>query len=381
MELPRSPCPYFTGSVVVGSSENYPNKDFLSECAKNEEGVACWDEILKQVLFTKGVSEMFYEAQEFYKDISGFSNRCHYLMHNIGIAAYGLFLEDRFSILSEGIQFCGNGFLHGFMEAYIGDTGDPEAAGEICRFIGNNLVGIAQDANLSCHHGIGHGAIEVAIGRGISQEDEMVKTSLGFCEKSSTNQNELYRCATGVFNFVSVLYTEAIQENEHYFTDEEIFSICHKQKERHKQACYDQLNVLLMYINGTDFKNTLYSILDNVEDRYQKSAISHVAPNLTLNKRNEDKNTVNSAIMACRELRKELRDRCFIGIIGLFLEHGGGDGYKDGIEFCSNDVLRQDEKDTCFSGMAYEVYFWYSKNKGDEICYGLEEKYHQYCEI
>ncbi|MCP6719993.1 MAG: cupredoxin domain-containing protein [Patescibacteria group bacterium] len=369
--------PYFTGKITV--IDGSQARAAQSKCKDDKNSFECWQEILLTTLDKKGVEATFDRLAELYVSESYFPLACHYLTHNIGIAAYKHYLKDKDSVLTPKAAYCANGFYHGFMEAFLTVTKDPEKAKAFCIYVDSKLTKDAPDAALQCYHGVGHGAIETTLARWTRPdggEDEMVKPALEICEAISDAPEELYRCTSGVFNTIANFYTSggfgltANMENPLW--------LCDKQPDEYKLSCYGNMNTVLRWIAGEDFQKAA-RFIEQIPDRaYTAPALRYLANMYTLFLA---RGNYTGAVENCRALDKSLHVSCIEGFAHGFLEQGvPGEEYIEAFAFCRADALSEEEREICFK-YALNLDGWYDKEKVKEICKTVEEDYRQYCII
>lgn len=367
--------PYFGGTIrVVEGNKNVERANF---CEKEEHSMRCWQEKLFVVLNEKGLDAAYDLLSDLYVKEAGFPLQCHNLAHNIGIEAYKLYLRDRDSVLTPKAVYCANGFYHGFMEALLTATGNLDEAKGFCAYVDEKIGAKAPDAALQCYHGIGHGAIEATVSnrKGEKGEWTFVRPALELCEKVSDTPEQLYRCASGVFNAIANFYiTEqyglsARKDNPLWF--------CQEQPDRYKDSCYGNMNTTLLWLGGNDFSKAAKYVEAMPDDKYAVSAIRYLAglSTLYLAKQNPA-----DAIFACRALQERLYSPCIGGFTHGFLEHGTPDReYEDALNFCRTPIMNTMEQEVCLRYALGNLSGWYPREKAVQICQSQEEKLRQYC--
>lgn len=366
--------PYFKGKIIV--SDNFTSFKNNEACKENKHTLECWQEELLATLNRKGVAEAFDLVAKFYVEEPEFPQSCHYLSHNIGIAAYRHYLRDKNSVLTPKAAYCANGFYHGFMEALLTASKDIAEAKSFCNYVGVKLSKEAPDAKLQCHHGIGHGAIETALTdwSGGKSEEEMVRPALEICEKTSSSAEELYRCTSGIWNAIANFYVKGefgLKADESY-----PMHLCDKQKDEYKESCYGNMNTVLVWLGKGDFGRSASYIEKIPEDKHQLSAIRYLANMYTLS---YARGNYERAINACRVLKGELFQPCLEGFAHGFLENGFPEKeYLEALDLCKSAALKEDEREICLN-YALNLSGWYGAEKVKAICSSLEERYKKYC--
>lgn len=365
--------PYFTGVITV-IEETDPTGP-QTNCVKDPESFDCFQDKILAVLEKEGIDATFDALAKLYVEDPRVVPVCHYLTHNIGLAAYKHYLKDKDSVLTPKAAYCANGFYHGFMEAYLTASGDVGKAKEFCVYVGEKLNSSAPDAELQCYHGIGHGAIEASLARlpSARNEEEIIKPALETCEEAASTDEELYRCTSGVFNAVANFYTTG--EFGFEVDEENPVWLCDKQPENYQESCYGNMNTVLVWLARHDFQKAI-GFIDHLPEERAVSAVRYLANMYTLRIARENH---QRAISECRLLKENLRVPCIEGFAHGFLENGTpGEEYKDSFAFCRNEFLNEEERDVCFK-YALNLGGWYPIAKAKEICNTVEAEYQKYC--
>jgi len=366
--------PYFTGKIIVkGENKNNEKDVSKKECRSSNSSEYCWQEDILSVLEEGGISAAFDRLAALYNNDPNFRFSCHYVSHNVGIASYAYFLKDRDSILTPKASYCANGFYHGFMEAFLGANLDPQEAREFCGYIDEKMTSQAPDASLQCFHGIGHGAMDMAIiSEGVKGgELEMIGPALQICENASETPEQLYRCASGIFNGIANFYIK--DDYDLSINKEDPLWVCHEQQDKYKEPCYGNMIPLLFWLEDNDFSQAAYYIESIGEETQEISAIKYLAGLGALYEGSE------YAVEDCRFLKKHLRLPCIEGFVQGFLEHGEpGLEYQEAFSFCRSLSMTYQEKEACFR-YALNLGGWYSKEKVKEICAGVDAEYRKFC--
>ncbi|MEX0877510.1 MAG: hypothetical protein WDZ40_01445 [Candidatus Spechtbacterales bacterium] len=367
--------PSFVGRIVVlDEGAATAAKD---ACEENLNSQKCWDLRLAQALEEEGLDASLDLLGELYKSNTQFAHSCHAMAHNIGILAYNLYLDDPESVLSNKAYSCANGFFHGFMEAVITIDGDISTAADVCAYFGEKLSKDVPDAQYQCHHGIGHGILDLASASNnyLSDEAALVGFALPLCEATSSNEEQLFRCASGVFNGVANMYIEGSQGFA--INESDPIWLCHNQKEEYKRSCYGNMNSLLLWISDNDFKKAL-SYTKNIQDNKQLAvAVKYLAAIAMLYK---DKNEPLEVVRECDTFSPELASTCIEGVVDGILEHGTpGLEAEEGIEFCESVKGLRNIQTMCFESLFRIVHGLYSAEKANHVCQNVSEEYQEVC--
>ena len=199
----------------------------------------------------------------------------------------------------------------------------------------------------------------------------MIGPALQICENASETPEQLYRCASGIFNGIANFYITGdygLSSNK-----EDPLWICHEQQDKYKEPCYGNMNSILFWLGGNHFSQAAYYVESIGEENQEISAIKYLAGLGALYEGSE------YAVEDCRSLKKHLRLPCIEGFVQGFLEHGEpGFEYQEAFSFCRSPTMTHQEKETCFR-YALNLGGWYSREKVQEICAGVDAEYRKFC--
>ena len=368
--------PYFTGKITVVENISQ-NSMQSSECQINPDAKVCFRESLFATLDTKGLDKALDQVSNLYRSKPVFAGYCHDIMHDIGHQAYKNYLQNKNSVISSKAFYCANGFYHGFMASFLSANPDLARAHDFCALVGEKLGDSAPDAQLQCYHGIGHGLVDAGFQNSqvFNNEQNMAKGALANCEKVSDSPEQLYRCASGVFNGIANFYISG--EHNLKVDSNDPFLICEKEPDEYKESCYGNFNSVIFWLAKNDFSFASVYVVDMKDKKYQAMAMRYLAGLATLSfaKINPEK-----AITVCRHLG-DLKTSCLEGFAHGFLEHGEpGFEYQEAINFCTNETLERGESDKCLEYTLSGLRGWYSKDKTAEICNSINPEYKKYCQ-
>lgn len=366
--------PYFTGKVVVLESSGTIS---LEQCGNSQNSTVCWQELLITSLNAVGLDKTFDLVKELYAKEPTFATSCHYLTHNVGIASYKLYLKDKNSVLTPKSAFCANGFYHGFMEAFLGASKNRAEAKVFCDLVRVKLLGKAPDAELQCYHGIGHGAMDLALADTSTKANDLltISSALKVCQELSDSEEKIYRCSSGVFNGIANFYITG--EHGLFANLDDPLWVCHVQEERYKEPCYGNMNSYLFWAKKEDLLEAARLVEKISEDKYALPTMRYLS---ALGSLYLIRDNPGEAIETCRSVQKRLFTSCLRGLVHGILEHGSPDAeYQEAISFCRSAILTEGERDTCMEYALSNLTGWYSREKANQICSGVEEKYRHYC--
>lgn len=353
-----------------------PNFDKIKRgcISQRQLDMQCLSDALEEVIKNFGITAGFDLVSYIYESEPRFSQNCHALVHKLGETAYFKFSQNQDFDLSPKAAFCAYGFYHGFMETLIIKTGDLKKARQFCDYVDSQLAKQTSDAKLQCYHGIGHGMAGIHDPNIKGREQALIDPAIELCEKVSETNDQLYRCASGVFNAIAIFYKTG--EYQLPLDKNDPLKICRKQKDIHKNSCFGNMNVMLMHLTNGDFQKAAKFVENINEDEYAITAIRYLSPVPAIDYIGKH----HELISACRSLQNRLQQPCFKGIsIGL-LEHGQpGVEYVEGFKFCRLPQLSDQERHKCFKTTVDILNLLYDEQKIKSICSKIEPEYRQYC--
>lgn len=351
-------------------------------CPTAEERSArahCWTERLEAALRTDGTSGAFGALAALYVSDPDVSQSCHALTHRIGQAAYERFAAGKNFEVTPQVAFCNFGFYHGFMEALLRATNDPAEARTFCDFIDAKLGALTADAAPQCYHGIGHGTIGSHEPQRWGNEEALIRPSLELCERIAATADQLYRCASGVYNGLSDFYLKS----EYGLSMDRIdpadpLRICRQQPAAYREACYGNFKGVLARLTKRNFPK-IAAIIERIPNEADAaSTIWYFAAFNIEQKLNAADHSPDIAI--CRRLRPALHRPCIQGLGTGFLWYGTpGTEYREAIAFCRTPLLSLEEREACFRKVLKLLPDAYPASKVQEICSTIELPYRALC--
>lgn len=377
--------PYYTGEIDVVSENKNEIKSYTSDCQKiGDKNLQyyCWEKQVTDVLKAGGIDAAYQKLVSFYNSDPDFSKRCHPIAHAIGAAAYrDLSLDKKFTVTKE-TTWCAFGFYHGFMEALLQSGEDLSKARALC-LEANKQVNGENSGNqavfLACLHGIGHGAADPQNNLALwGNERALIKKPLEICEKVSKTDHELYRCAGGVFNVLSIAYS--FNQYKFSINKDDPLWICNEQPRKvYQRACYGDMNVALTAYTKNDMYKAAKFIERIKDDEMAGYAMSSLASaSISYDPKKTDQ---RDRIQVCRSVQERLRLSCIGGYATGLAEYGApGKEYVESLNFCNSSLLRTDEKDKCYASSLGYLMTLFSREDFLNICDKIEEgKYVTYC--
>lgn len=346
-------------------------------CHEQGGDFQCWQNEVFFALAEHGVDAAYDEVTRLYEAEPTFTTSCHSIAHNIGLASYQFYTKNPDFILSPQATACGAGFYHGFMEGYIGATGDILGAQKVCDDIGERLSEEAPDARLQCYHGIGHGAVEtsVASSGSFGSRDAFITEALKSCASVSEGQ-ERYRCASGVFNGIANFYITGAYGLS--ATKESPYLLCARQAEEYKESCYGNMNSVVYHTAQGSFVSAVTEVLSIPEVDERPKALEYLMKLFALNHLQDE--SLAPRIQECKTLPDTYVATCIDGFTRGLLEHGvPGREYERALSVCRAEELSPSERDTCYHTVLTEASGWYGKEKVEEICASVSYEERAYC--
>lgn len=366
--------PFFFGIVRVRNDAG----ELVDHCRDRGGNLACWQDQIFIALAEDGIGGAYDAVATLYKEHDAFASSCHFIAHNIGLASYGFYREDPASVMSPKASACASGFYHGFMEAYLGATGDVRSASDTCDTIGAVLADEAPDARMQCYHGIGHGAMELLVaGSGVfSDLDEMVSGALEQCEAASPGDEERFRCASGLFNGIANFYING-EYGLSVETSDPLALCARQQHDRYKEACFGNMNSVIFWSADNNFPAAAARAVQTIEEDQLPLALEYLSGLYAFNSLPIFSD--EPVVRACHELGS-LSTSCIRGFAHGLLEHGvPHEEYKRAIAFCGSALLTPGEQTACYEESIGELPGWYSEEQATAICNNLPVALQSYC--
>lgn len=337
----------------------------------------CWMTRIYLILAEQGVDAAYNEVARLYESDPSFVESCHYIAHNIGLASFQLYRHDMKKLLSPQATVCAAGFYHGYMEGYLGNSGSPKEAGKMCDAIGRKFETISPEARLQCYHGIGHGAIETAIGTlGTADIKEMLASAVRMCEAASSGVSERYRCVSGAYNgidnfFIGEQYGLSLQKSD-------VRELCRSQPEEYKEACYGEKNAVARIIAKDDMKKAIKYILAIPDKAYVPKSVEYVAGIYGIQYAND--RSLYEFAQACEAAGPEYVVNCHRGAIRGLYEHGvPNKEYERVYAYCDSGYFGSVDREACYKEALGQLSPFYGTRLFDTACTAAPKDMQQYC--
>jgi hypothetical protein len=365
-----------TGEIVVLDSKGAV---VIPSCSdKNSDPSSCFQEKITTILKEQGLDKALDKMSELYDSDPVFKGSCHSVAHALGKAAYHLFEKGKDIHLTAKTAYCSYGFYHGFMEEMLQVSGDFQEARDFCAKAGEMLSTETAYAEGACYHGIGHGTVDGSDPRDWGDPKAIVSPGLDMCDKVDSKEPHFYRCASGAFNSLAIIY----MGNQYGLKShvEDPFSVCERWSDyRIKNPCYQEMNMFAMSIAENSLAKGIKlveKIKDPVYAKLAMTSLSGVAPSRFTDTAVDFKRTVDE----CHAARADLIVPCIEGVPSGIMEFGSpGKEYVPALEFCRSDSLLENERLECLKTVFGGVRAYYSTEKQASICSSVEKKYKDIC--
>lgn len=361
--------------VILFFSRQTSNRTTLQNLCGTQVEISkrlqCWQNIVQEKLRNNDLDAAFAALDEFTKQNPSQLGSCHGLAHQIGEQAFRLFNRNMDFALSPKTSYCGYGFYHGFMETLVHTTGDMAQARAFCDYADKKLKFFIADAGGACIHGIGHGSVDdVPDPAAWGNMEAIVQPALGLCERVSTDESQLFRCASGAFNALEILSDSG--QYKLSVDHKDPFSICRGQPEKYKRACYTQFLVAAMLVARNDFTRTAKFIDTIEEDTYAQETLA----GLSVERVRLRKTDYGKTVQWCRTLSKRFHLPCITGFAEGFFKYGPPQTeYVKAIDFCGSKLLSDQERRPCFNRVLSILRNFATVAKSREICLSVERRY------
>lgn len=369
---------------IFSKNSNPVNCSSTADSSKKQQ---CWEENIIDLLETEGVDGAFERLSFLYDTEAVFRNDCHGYAHFIGEHAYGLFSQGENFSLSGKTSYCGFGFYHGFMETLLLTTGDAGKARAFCEFVDEQKFGQTNAAVTACYHGVGHGAVDGSDRGAWGNAQAMLAPGFLLCDLIAETSFQHYLCATGVFNALEILSTDPKYGLEDI--QKEPFSVCYDQEPRFREACYTNMTPAVFRLKHGDFLEVARYVEENILEPEALTIENFTNHRMVLlsvfqeyfKRYGEEEGYIEDGLGLCRSLEERSLLPCIEGLSGGHLKYGDpANGYLRAIDFCSNSLLTEIERGTCFGYVVPRISTYYGMEIKREICVSLQKQHRYYCD-
>lgn len=367
---------FLVGSQLNRKSGSIVQCEGYTDVPKKKQ---CWAAAIEAAIGKNNISEALDLVAQVYEKNPSFSETCHGLIHQIGQKAYALFIQNKPFDLNGKTAYCSYGFYHGFMEALVGAKRDVSQARDFCAFVGRKLAAISPDAKYACYHGIGHGWADVHDARLFGNERAIAAPAVALCKKVAVEKEQLLRCATGVFDSISIAYYN--KQNGLVMKKDDPLWLCREQEEGvAKDACYRDMMPAILWLGEYDLVKSAPYVVRFVENDYKDVAMQTLASDSMRYMMDRGESGFKAYLLLCRGLGQGLHIPCVRGLAGGIMEFGIPDkAHVLGLAICRRQDLTEKEHDACFADVLRYVVKRYPRQTSTAICKTIEEPYGRYC--
>lgn len=352
-----------------------------------ERSPQCWEQAILTTLEEKGVKAAFDKMVYFSNNEDLFTDDCHGYAHLIGEEAYSLYEADKNFELTPATALCGYGFYHGFMETLLLTTGNIQEARDFCEMADKKLAGQASAASTACYHGTGHGAVDGSDPTAWGDIDAMMEPGFRLCDQLAETELQLYLCNTGVFNAIEVIS----RDPKYGIADlaDDPFAMCNRQPLERREACYSNMLPILLGNYNNDFEAVYAYVNENMIDNDVIAIDGHTINGLVtlgiafefIRLHGSDDDYIEKGVALCRNQPEEDHLPCIEGLSGGHIKYGPpGTEYVKNLVFCSDSILTEEERDSCYEYVLPRLYGRYDTPTVQKICSQVAVEYRdKYC--
>ena len=360
----------------VGNSQQISVSKVVADCSSVTSKQNCYINRITGVVESRGLNDALDLLAGIYKADPDFGQYCHFVSHALGQSAYAVFHKGGDLKLNDKTSYCGYGFYHGFMEALFATTHDFDEARAFCHYAGTVVplpVGYAEGA---CYHGIGHGVTDGYDSSLWGDPAKMAAPGLTLCQNVATSSTWRYRCDSGVFNSIAILFHDPKYKLN---TNGNPFTLCDTASydTEARESCFDQMNTFAVYLAGGDLKRAI-RFTTNIDDPHDRDiAIRGITSYYIqdLKQRNQQLDLV-TVVNVCGSLPVALSETCIKGIVDGTGEFGTpGAQYADMKEICDNSDLADNFKQICYNEIVSLAQMSYIHENPGSVCLEIPDKY------
>lgn len=365
--------------IVVKPKITQPPKDNEDCEADLKDKNACWEDLIKFTISSKGLPEALQIFNKRYEAEPVFRVRCNEFARKMGGIAYRYLGASAKNYLSEELSFCNYGYYIGFLDALMSISGNLKEATLFCDTVREKFSVSSPHTYLECLKGLSQTIISRFDLEG-NWKEQIVKAS-DFCQKTAKNNDELNICKVGVFSaFTNDLQGYLVEKYGVNILPDMIknpFQYCLVIKDEDKPQCYGGVAAWMIWSGIYDFKSAV-SLTENITDKDLSVRTIRALAKISISKSDEQSDDL---IITCRLLQKELSKQCLISLIQGKMELGKpGKEYEDGLNLCRIKVLTEEERQICIKFVIFDtVDIQGQKDKLDSICELLDAKSKKYC--
>ncbi len=338
----------------------------------------CYNKAIDATLKTHGLSAAFDLLAEAYNADPGYLATCHAETHELGKEAYKEFHATGRVELSDKTSYCGYGFYHGFMEELIYENNNFDEARAFCSYAGTVVPNPPGYAEGACYHGVGHGVTDGTDPRVWGDAQKIAAPGLALCkEVAGGNTDHAYRCASGVFNAVALMYRDAKYQ---LTIGGEPFSLCGSPNftTTEKDACYDQMNTLATFAANYHFGKAIAFTEEISDPHYRELAVRGVAGTYFSTARGRKMIVSPKEVSGVCSALTHDADACITGVVVGIQEFGTpGAEYTDMLLLCGSPDIQASLLPACYSTLLSATKQFYGSVGLREVCTSVPDRYKQ----
>lgn len=305
----------------------------------------CWDGEIDRILKKGGLDAVFDAFEKWNAEDPLFQRNCHDVSHYIGIQTYQLYKAG--GAVADRIEttYCNFGFYHGFMEQALRDTGDEGVAQTVAyceKMRDSTHLGTPtsrHNAVGACYHGIGHALFDSIDSTKWGDEYKMAKSALLSCESAIQPEWERTRCASGVFNSLSI----ALGSGEYgiSFRHDDPLGVCRAVPE-YWTGCAIEIGVGYIRHNKYSLEDG-FSLLRQIPVKAARLESMQALINDEVRRRVGEPEFTHLAKECSQLMDQEEWAACILGVVsGFFHRETPEKGARHSIAFCGQFTLEQE---------------------------------------
>jgi len=343
------------------------------------EQLNCWDDLVRSSVENYGIAYSLNVLAKLYENPI-FATNCHSFTHTIGRAAYLQFTKNNKIEVSPKMNYCSFGFYHGFMEELFAKGGDIKTAQDLCYYMDSQTDNVLKYTSGACFHGMGHGVVDGSNKKDWGNAKAIAEPGLELCNKVISNDEEGYRCYSGVFNSIAIAYSG--KQYGLILDSKDPFRVCREEEDKYGRACYAEMAAAVMNLVSNDLLKTAQTTENIINDSYAKEVIKNAA-GVKVSKIIENTDFDFSIIIKeCQSMPERLQISCIRGFGASLIEFGQpGNSYLKAFEFCSEKTLTDEQKLGCFSDSIGLLRVTVNAEQFNMMCNKVEKKYRYLCQI
>lgn len=318
---------------------------------------ACWKERIMGVFDADGLDAAFDEMEKIYAEDPRFASRCHDYGHDLGLLAYRRYRDEVPKTAKTAT--CGQGFYHGYMEAFLfGTDGDVAQAVRFCEGEAEHHGDAFTLGARQCLHGIGHGQMEYLLSSNLDLMNDLprlIGLGISDCAKLPDYDGR-YRCSSGVYavtkDWINIQKLTAAYPQ--FFSLEHPYALCaFVSDDWAKRGCAWELSKQALIMAKMD-PIAAFAAQIPAGRSWAPEHLLHMVRSTAflIGELGVTKDDVE-LVRACRSIHEpDLRESCVKGIVdGLMFNGDPKDEVERSARFCASEGLSANERSGCFESI------------------------------